>query len=123
MKARVVIVVLLASLLWPASLVALAQPSPSSADRPQRVSNRDHPSTFRGPAPLQGGSLERWTFSRRAHFGSSVRVKASDGLSNPGRKAGATAIARGRDHPSTYQGPPPMQGGSLERWPLARRAH
>lgn len=123
MKAKVVTIIVLVSLLWPASLAALAQPGLSPAAQPQRAINRDRPGTFRGPAPMQGGSLERWTFSRRAHSGSSVTVKASDGLGNPERKAGATAIAGSRDRPSTFRGPTPMQGGSLERWPLPRRAH
>jgi hypothetical protein len=67
MKKKAVTLDVLVSLLWAASPAALAQPDLSPADRPQRASNRDHPGAFRGPAPMQGASLERWPSPRRAH--------------------------------------------------------
>jgi hypothetical protein len=123
MKGKVVIIMVLLVLIWSGSLAVLAQPGLSPADGPQRASSRDGHGALHGPARRQGGSLERWPLSRRAHLNSPIPVKGGNELSNPGRETGMTTSGSRRDGHGCLHGPARRQGGSLERWPLRRRPH
>lgn len=123
MKGKVVTIIVLVVLIWSGNLAALAQAGPSPADGPQRASSRERHVALHGPAPMQGGSLERRPRSHRAHSDSSITVKSSEELSNPGRQTVMAPTGGRRDCHSALHGPAPMQGGSLERWPRSRRVH